>query len=75
MVLIFAVATFAKKTNADARLMKPGSIDFSGLEKTIEAEHKVTQTPGAAVAIVSNDKIIFAKDGKLFFKEDGKDFE
>lgn len=37
------------------------TFDFSGIEKTVEAELKETKTPGAAVAIVSGDKIIFAK--------------
>ena len=39
--------------------MKPS--DFLELEKVIEAELAATKTPGAAVAIVSGDKIIFAK--------------
>lgn len=37
------------------------SADFSELEKSIEAELKNAKTPGAAFAIVSGDKIIFAK--------------
>lgn len=37
------------------------SIDFAELEKTIEAELKETKTPGAALAIVSGDKIVYAK--------------
>src|SRR5688500_13798312 len=37
------------------------TVDFSELEKTIEAELAATKIPGAAVAIVSGDKIIFAK--------------
>ncbi len=35
--------------------------DLSELEKVIEAELQQSKTPGAAVAIVSGDKIIFAK--------------
>lgn len=37
------------------------TFDFADLEKTIEAELKETKTPGASFAIVSGDKIIFAK--------------
>lgn len=37
------------------------TVDFSELEKTIEAELAATKTPGAAVAIVSGEKVIFAK--------------
>src|ERR1044072_3868949 len=37
------------------------SVDFAELEKTIEAEMAATKTPGAGFAIVSGDKIIFAK--------------
>lgn len=35
--------------------------DFAELEKVIEAELAATKTPGAAVAIVSGEKVIFAK--------------
>lgn len=35
--------------------------DFAELEKTINAELAATKTPGASLAIVSGDKIIFAK--------------
>src|ERR1044071_4533735 len=35
--------------------------DFAELEKVILEELKATNTPGAAVAIVSGDKVIFAK--------------
>jgi CubicO group peptidase (beta-lactamase class C family) len=35
--------------------------DFTELEKTIEAELAATKTPGAAVAVISGDKVIFAK--------------
>ncbi len=36
-------------------------IDFAELERTIEAELKANKTPGAAVAIVGGDKIVYAK--------------
>lgn len=35
--------------------------DFSGLESVINEELKSTNTPGAAVAIVSADRVVFAK--------------
>jgi CubicO group peptidase (beta-lactamase class C family) len=37
------------------------TIDFAALEKTIEAELKETNTPGAAVVIVSGDKVVFVR--------------
>ncbi|HKQ52407.1 MAG TPA: serine hydrolase domain-containing protein, partial [Pyrinomonadaceae bacterium] len=36
-------------------------IDFSELEKVVEAELKETGTPGAAVAVISDGRVIFAK--------------
>jgi CubicO group peptidase (beta-lactamase class C family) len=37
------------------------TVDFSELEKVILAELKETNTPGASVAIVSRDKVIYAE--------------
>jgi CubicO group peptidase (beta-lactamase class C family) len=37
------------------------SPDFSALEKVIQEELKDTNTPGAAIAIVSGDRVVFAK--------------
>jgi CubicO group peptidase (beta-lactamase class C family) len=37
------------------------AVDFSGLEKFALAELKETHTPGAAVAVVSGDRLVFAK--------------
>lgn len=36
-------------------------IDFAELERTIEAELKANKTPGASVAIVVGDKVVYAK--------------
>jgi CubicO group peptidase (beta-lactamase class C family) len=36
-------------------------VDFAELEKTVEAELKETKTPGAAVVVISGDKIVFVK--------------
>lgn len=37
------------------------TVDYAELEKTIDAELKETKTPGAAVAIVAGDRVIFSK--------------
>src|SRR4051812_22868009 len=44
---------------ADARQAK--AFDFAELEKVIEAELKDGRTPGAAVAVVSGERIVYAK--------------
>lgn len=54
--VIFAVFFLSFSASAQEK-----TFDFSGIEKTVEAELKETKTPGAAVAIVSGDKVIFAK--------------
>ncbi len=53
---IFALAILAFSISAQTK-----TIDFAELERTIEAELAATKTPGAAFAIVSGDKVIFAK--------------
>jgi len=53
---IFALAIFAISASAQT---KP--IDFAELEKTILDELAATKTPGASFAIVSGEKVIFAK--------------
>ena len=45
--------------------------DFSALEKVVLEELKATNTPGAAVAIVSGDRVIFAKGFGLANVETG----
>jgi CubicO group peptidase (beta-lactamase class C family) len=47
------------------------AIDFVELEKTIKAELKDAKTPGAAMAIVSGDKVIFAKGFGAMSAENG----
>ncbi|HWS98832.1 MAG TPA: serine hydrolase domain-containing protein [Pyrinomonadaceae bacterium] len=37
------------------------AVDFGELEKVIEAEMKETGTPGAAVAVISDGRVVFAK--------------
>lgn len=52
VLTFFSVLPFAAQTK---------NIDFSELESTIKTELEATKTPGAAVAIVSGDKVIFGK--------------
>jgi CubicO group peptidase (beta-lactamase class C family) len=52
----FILFLFAISTTAQTK-----AIDFAELEKTISDELAATKTPGAAIAIISGDKIIFAK--------------
>ncbi len=52
LTVLFFLATVLAQTK---------TIDFTELERTIEAEMKANKTPGASIAIVSDDKIIFAK--------------
>ena len=47
------------------------AIDFAELEKAIEAELKTGHTPGAAVAVVSGDRIVFAKGFGVTSAEEG----
>lgn len=49
----------AAAPRADARQAK--AFDFAELDKTVEAELKAGHTPGAAVAVVSGDRIVYAK--------------
>lgn len=37
------------------------AFDFAELERAVEAELKAGHTPGASVAVVSGDRIIYAK--------------
>ena len=50
-ILLFALSAAAQTAR----------IDYAELEKTIADEMAATRTPGAALAIVAGDKIIFAK--------------
>lgn len=47
------------------------AIDFAELEKAIESELKTGHTPGAAVAVVSGDRIVFAKGFGVTSAEEG----
>jgi CubicO group peptidase (beta-lactamase class C family) len=47
--------------SASLALVQRQTVDFSQLEKVTLAELKETNTPGAAVAVVSGDHLVFAK--------------
>jgi CubicO group peptidase (beta-lactamase class C family) len=57
---------------AEARQAKP--IDFAELDKIIEEELKAGHTPGAAVAVVSGDRVVYAKGFGLTSAEGGAAF-
>lgn len=46
---------------SQAAFAHPPNDDFSALEKAIQEELKATNTPGAAIAIVRGDRIIYAR--------------
>jgi len=54
MLLAAAFAAMPALTASD-------KVDFSTLDKTIQEELKITNTPGCAVAIVSGNEIVYAK--------------
>lgn len=54
---------------ADARRAK--AIDFAELDEVVEAELKDGHTPGAAVAVVSGDRVVYAKGFGVTSAEDG----
>ena len=64
--LLFACAVAPR---AEARQAK--AIDFTELDKVVEAEIKAGNTPGAAVAVVSGDRIVYAKGFGLTSAEEG----
>src|SRR4030095_10025862 len=47
--------------SASLVLAQPQTVDFTQLEKVALEELKETNTPGAAVAVVSGDRLVFAK--------------
>jgi CubicO group peptidase (beta-lactamase class C family) len=50
-LLLLAVAAAAQNA----------AVDFAELEKTVEAELRENKTPGAAVAVISGDRVLFVK--------------
>ena len=63
------LAACAAAPRADARQAK--AFDFAELERTIEAELKAGQTPGAAVAVVSGDRAVYLKGFGVTSAEEG----
>lgn len=58
-LLAAVVFACAYAPRVDARQTK--AIDFAELDKAVEAEIKAGHTPGAAVAVVVGDRIVYAK--------------
>ncbi|HEX7318361.1 MAG TPA: serine hydrolase [Pyrinomonadaceae bacterium] len=54
---------------ADARQAK--QFDFAELDKAVEAELKAGHTPGAAVAVVSGDRVVYARGFGVTSAEEG----
>jgi CubicO group peptidase (beta-lactamase class C family) len=46
---------------APSALARKSPVDYAELEKVMQGELKTTNTPGATIAIVSGDRIIYAK--------------
>lgn len=59
MKLVFLLFTLTVLAFSVSAQTKP--VDFAELEKTVLDELAATKTPGASLAIVSGDKVIFAK--------------
>src|SRR5919205_106687 len=57
LVCLFALALSAPR----ATHARQKATDFAELEATVNDELKATNTPGAAVAVVSGDRVVFAK--------------
>ena len=55
-VLLVACAVAPRAVAQQAK-----AFDFAELEKTVEAELKAGHTPGAAVAVVSGDRVVYVK--------------
>src|SRR5688500_9163796 len=54
--IIFSLAFLLSTISAQNK-----AVDFAELEKTIQIELAEAKTPGAAVAVVAGEKIVFAK--------------
>lgn len=58
LLLIF-VLLFSNSARLDVQAQR--KVDFTTLERTISEELRDSQTPGAAVAVILDDRVIFAK--------------
>lgn len=58
--VLLAVSPHAESEGAK-RKPQTRAVDFSALEKVIQDELKETNTPGAAVAVISDGRVVFAK--------------
>ena len=59
--LQFSIALFMLVLLAEPPLAQRPRRDYRSLEKVVLDELKETRTPGAAVAVVSGDRVIYAK--------------
>lgn len=56
---------------AAPRAARANRIDFNELDKVVEAELKAGHTPGAAVAVVSGDRVVYVKGFGVTSAEEG----
>jgi CubicO group peptidase (beta-lactamase class C family) len=61
LTCVVLIVVLPQEGRGRARQVKVAPIDFSSLERVILAELSETNTPGAALGIVSGDRVIFAK--------------
>jgi CubicO group peptidase (beta-lactamase class C family) len=56
---------------ARAEARQARAVDFAELDKAVEAELKAGHTPGAAVAVVSGDRVVYARGFGVTSAEEG----
>src|SRR5687768_9067280 len=64
LCLFFVVQATAKprvSLTADKAMKPPQSIDFSELDRLVPEELKETKTPGAVIAVVSGNQVVYQK--------------
>src|SRR5215203_3593128 len=61
LALIVFVANAGAKPEGTPKAATPPVIDFSELDKLVPAELKEKNTPGAVIAVVSGDQVIYQK--------------
>src|SRR5688500_15125913 len=63
------LAACAATARVEARQAK--AFDLAEIERAVEAELKAGRTPGAAVAVVSGDRVVYAKGFGVTSAEEG----
>jgi CubicO group peptidase (beta-lactamase class C family) len=61
IVLLLLALLHPLCTAAQPEPAQPRAIDFTELEATVKEELKATNTPGAAVAVIIGDRVVYAK--------------